>query len=180
MKTIVIASGNPVKCAAALKGFQSMFPLEEFEIISATVDLGIAVQPMTDGETLDGATRRAKDVQQRLPQGDYWVGIEGGVADWPIGMGTYAWAVVLSKEQMGRGRSGEFFLPNILADMVRQGMELGAADDQLFLRNNSKQKNGAVGLLTGDVIDREALYIPAVVFALIPFKNPELYGKSEQ
>ncbi|MEN6572491.1 MAG: inosine/xanthosine triphosphatase [Anaerolineaceae bacterium] len=176
MKTIVIASGNPVKSAAALKGFQSMFPQEEFEIISSTVDLGIAVQPMTDEETLDGATRRAKDVQQRHPQADYWVGIEGGVADWSIGMGTFAWAVVLSKEQMGRGRSGEFFLPNILADMVRQGMELGAADDQLFSRNNSKQKNGAVGLLTGDVIDREALYVPAVVFALIPFKNPELYG----
>lgn len=153
-----------------------MFPQEEFEIISSTVDLGIAVQPMTDEETLDGATRRAKDVQQRHPQADYWVGIEGGVADWSIGMGTFAWAVVLSKEQMGRGRSGEFFLPNILADMVRQGMELGAADDQLFSRNNSKQKNGAVGLLTGDVIDREALYVPAVVFALIPFKNPELYG----
>jgi inosine/xanthosine triphosphatase len=176
LKTIVIASGNPVKSAAALKGFQSMFPQEEFEIISSTVDLGIAVQPMTDEETLDGATRRAKDVQQRHPQADYWVGIEGGVADWSIGMGTFAWAVVLSKEQMGRGRSGEFFLPNILADMVRQGMELGAADDQLFSRNNSKQKNGAVGLLTGDVIDREALYVPAVVFALIPFKNPELYG----
>ncbi len=175
MKTIVIASTNPVKCKAALKGFQMMFPDEHFEIVQATVDLGIPVQPMTDEETLDGATRRALDMKNRHPEADFWVGIEGGVADWPIGMGTFAWVVVYSKNQMGRGRSGEFFLPKTVAELVRQGVELGEADDRIFSRNNSKQGNGAIGLLTGDAIDRTALYVPAVVFALIPFKNPELY-----
>jgi len=55
-------------------------------------------------------------------------------------------------------------------------MELGEADDRVFERSNSKQTNGAIGLLTGNVIDRTTLYAPAVVFALIPFKNPELYS----
>jgi len=59
--------------------------------------------------------------------------------------------------------------------LVRQGVELGEADDRIFGRNNSKQQNGAVGLLTGDAVDRAGLYVPAVIFALIPFKNPELY-----
>ena len=45
----------------------------------------------------------------------------------------------------------------------------------MFGRTNSKQQNGAVGLLTGDVIDRIALYEPAVVLALVPFRNPRLY-----
>jgi len=179
LKTIVIASANPVKSAAALKGFQSMFPGEEFQIIQATVELGIPVQPMTDGETLDGATRRAQDIQKRFPDADYWVGIEGGVADGGLGMSAYAWAVILSAAGLGRGRSGEFFLPDILADLVRQGVELGEADDRVFSRNNSKQENGAIGLLTGDVIDRVALYVPAVIFALIPFRNPQLYGGGE-
>jgi non-canonical (house-cleaning) NTP pyrophosphatase len=58
---------------------------------------------------------------------------------------------------------------------VRQGMELGDADDAVFGRSNSKQANGAVGILTGNVIDRAELYEQAVVLALIPFKNPELY-----
>lgn len=175
MKTIIIASNNPVKSAAALQGFQTMFPGESFEILQAGVDLGIPIQPMTDEETLDGATRRARDVQQRFPQADYWVGIEGGVADWPVGMGAFAWAVVLSSSQIGRGRTGEFFLPEILADLVRQGVELGEADDRIFSRSNSKRTNGAIGLLTDDAIDRTALYVPAVIFALIPFKHPELY-----
>ncbi len=45
----------------------------------------------------------------------------------------------------------------------------------VFGRTNSKQGNGAVGLLTGDVIDRAAYYVHAVILALIPFRNPELY-----
>ena len=55
-------------------------------------------------------------------------------------------------------------------------MELGEADDIVFGQSNSKQKSGAVGLLTGDIIDRKSLYEEAVVLALIPFKNEELYS----
>ena len=179
MKTILIASGNPVKRAAALKGFQLMFPLEQFTIQQETVDLGIPVQPVNDAETLDGAARRAQDVKQRFPGADFWVGIEGGVKDEPPGLGAFAWAVVFSTLQQGCGRSGEFILPNTIANYIRQGMELGEADDLVFSRNNSKQQNGAIGILTNDVIDRTSLYVPAVVFALIPFKNPELYGKEK-
>jgi len=54
-------------------------------------------------------------------------------------------------------------------------MELGDADDQVFSKNNSKQQNGAVGLLTDDVISRKSLYLPAVQMAFIPFLNSELY-----
>jgi non-canonical (house-cleaning) NTP pyrophosphatase len=55
-------------------------------------------------------------------------------------------------------------------------MELGEADDLVFGKANSKQQNGAVGLLTNDVIVRRTLYVPAVVMALIPFVKEELYG----
>ena len=130
---------------------------------------------MTDEETLEGATLRAKRIRELAPDGDYWVGIEGGVADWEIGMGAFAWVVVLSKDRTGRGRSGEFFLPENVAELIRQGVELGEADDRIFSRNNSKQGNGAIGLLTDDAVDRVGLYVPAVIFALIPFKHPELY-----
>jgi len=54
-------------------------------------------------------------------------------------------------------------------------MELGDADDLVFRKENSKQQNGAVGLLTNDAITRQSLYQPAVQMAFIPFLNPELY-----
>lgn len=37
---------------------------------------------------------------------------------------------------------------------VAGGMELGEADDHVFERSNSKQEDGAVGLLTKGLIDR--------------------------
>jgi non-canonical (house-cleaning) NTP pyrophosphatase len=77
--------------------------------------------------------------------------------------------------RLGQARSGTFLLPPAVADLVRQGVELGEADDRVFGRQNSKQANGAIGLLTGDVIDRVALYEHAVILALVPFLRPDLY-----
>lgn len=175
MKIVYVASNNPVKFSAAAEGFRRMFPGEMFEVRSLNPNAPVAHQPMSDRETLEGATLRAELTRDQSPDGDYWVGIEGGVQDSLNGMGTFAWVVVLSRERAGRGRSGEFFVPEKVAELVRQGVELGKADDIVFSRDNSKQNNGAVGLLTDDVIDRAGLYVPAVVFALIPFKHPELY-----
>ena len=75
---------------------------------------------------------------------------------------------------VGMGQTAVFYLPCEVAELVRAGMELGHADDQVFQRDNSKQANGAIGILTDDVVDREAYYIHAVIMALVPFKNPTL------
>jgi inosine/xanthosine triphosphatase len=175
MKNITVASSNPVKVKAVLEGFKQMFPGEKFSIYSVNTDHRVPSQPKGDVETLEGAETRSQLAREMDPTADYWVGVEGGVAEWKIGMGAFAWVVVLSGSKCGRGRSGEFFLPEKVAELVRQGVELGEADDRIFSRNNSKQRNGAIGLLTADAIDRAGLYIPAVIFALIPFKNPDLY-----
>jgi inosine/xanthosine triphosphatase len=136
---------------------------------------------MTSQETLQGAINRALAAQLLMPGADYWVGIEGGVQPAPEGALTpgelcaFAWVVVIGANGMGKGRTGLFFLPPRVAELVRQGKELGEADDIVFGRTNSKQENGAVGLLTGDALDRAGFYEQAVVLALIPFRNPELY-----
>ena len=175
MNIICVASTNPVKLQATLDGFQRMFPRESFDIRAVKMPPLVNDQPMTDEETLDGADTRASHAREMMPEADYWVGIEGGVMDRGSHLSGFAWVVVLSEGRRGIGRSGEFFLPENIAELVRQGVELGEADDRVFSRNNSKQTNGAIGLLTGDAVDRLNLYIPAVIFALIPFKNPDLY-----
>jgi non-canonical (house-cleaning) NTP pyrophosphatase len=102
------------------------------------------------------------------------VGIEGGVSDHAGAMEAFAWVVVMGGVRIGRSRTAAFVLPQEVAVLVRQGMELGDADDVVFGRSNSKQQNGAVGLLTGDAIDRLSYYAHAVTMAFIPFKNPDL------
>jgi inosine/xanthosine triphosphatase len=166
---------NPVKIQCVGDGFAKMFPDTLFEIRGIDVPSGVSVQPATEAETLLGAQNRVAAARSLAPQADYWVGVEGGIADDGQEMQAFAWVVVLSPHGTGRGRTGSFYLPQPVADLVRQGMELGKADDLYFGRNNSKQANGAIGLLTGDVLDRAAYYEHAVIMAFIPFKNPDLY-----
>ena len=177
MKTIIIASTNPVKIKAAEAGFKAMFPGEEFSTGGVSVPVSVSAQPMSDAETLQGANERALNARSAVTEADFWVGIEGGVEDIDGEMNAFAWVVVLDGARAGKGRSGAFILPLRVAELVRQGVELGEADDRIFSRNNSKQQNGAIGLLTDDAVDRVELYVPAVIFALIPFKNPGLYPK---
>jgi inosine/xanthosine triphosphatase len=88
---------------------------------------------------------------------------------------AFAWIVISNGEKTGKARTASFFLPPEVVRLVHEGMELGDADDIVFAKSNSKQQNGAVGLLTNDVITRKSLYLPAVQMAFIPFLNQELY-----
>ncbi len=179
MIELVVASTNPVKIQAAVNGFQRLFPGNELNVIAAAVSSEVAHQPMSDEETLRGALNRSANAQAVHPHADYWIGIEGGVQ--PIGpeMAAFAWIVVRSRGTIGKGRTGTFFLPPAVVELIRQGKELGEADDIVFGRSNSKQDNGAVGLLTDNVIDRAQLYEHAMILALIPFRNEVLYRSSE-
>jgi inosine/xanthosine triphosphatase len=178
MKTIIIASHNPVKIQACLTGFQSIFPQETFEIRSVSVSSGVSDQPISDRETLQGAQNRAENAAEESPEGDYWVGIEGGVEEMGIDLTAFAWIVICSSNQTGKSRTGTFFLPAAITRLVRTGIELGEADDQVFGQHNSKQGMGAIGLLTDNAVNRTALYAHAVTLALVSFKNPSLYAES--
>jgi inosine/xanthosine triphosphatase len=176
MLTIVVASHNPVKLNATLAGFQRMFPDQEFAVKGVSVESGVADQPMTDDETYNGAFNRALRASQSQPDGDYFIGLEGGLEDHDGELWSFAWMVVRNKSGLvGKGRTATFMLPGQVRQLILGGMELGDADDIVFTKSNSKQANGALGLLTGDVATRTDYYTEAVIFALIPFKNPKLY-----
>jgi inosine/xanthosine triphosphatase len=175
---VIVASTNPVKIRAALGGFREMFPGSSVSAVGTPIPSLVSVQPHGDAETLCGAQARASKAQELVPDADFWVGIEGGVCDTDKEMAAFAWVVVRSRDGVGRARTGTFYLPEPVARLVREGVELGDADDQVFGTTNSKEDAGAVGLLTGSVIDREALYRHAVALALIPFRNPDLYAES--
>ena len=175
MKQIIVASKNPVKLQAVMMGFEQIFTDEEFSVQGMSVPSGVDDQPFTQEETLQGAINRVAQAQQEADKVDYWVGIEGGVEDVNGELHAFAWVIIRSASMQGKGCTGTFVLPPRVAELVHGGMELGDADDVVFERNNSKQANGAVGLLTGDVITRASLYAHAVVLALIPFRNTELY-----
>ena len=77
--------------------------------------------------------------------------------------------------EFGLSKTGTFLLPTSLAKLIKDGMELGDADDKTFGRIKAKHGSGTVGLLTDGLIDRSAYYEHALVLALIPWIRPDVY-----
>ena len=176
MKKVYIGSQNPVKIECTRIGFQEVFGnVDNYEFIGQSVDSGVSDQPMTSEETLQGAKNRAQNLKLAYPDGEYFVGIEGGIQERDEEMEAFAWILISGNELSGKAQTSTFQLPPKIVELIRKGVELGHADDIVFRRNNSKQGNGAVGILTNNVIDRVEYYRHAVVLALIPFINKELF-----
>jgi inosine/xanthosine triphosphatase len=184
MPKIIVASQNPVKIEAVKQGFEQLFNdgmVGQLEVTGVSVPSGVPDQPMGQQETLQGAENRVKAASEQFAGADYYIGIEGGLEETDHGMLAFAWVVSgfqdgsSSSLKLGRGRSASFYLPEKIAALISQGKELGEADDIVFGVKNSKQSNGAVGILTDDAITRTSLYVPAVILSLLPFKAPQLY-----
>ena len=77
MKKIVIASHNPVKIEAVQAGFSRMFPGEDYGVESISVDSGVGHQPLSEQLAREGAENRARQARLAIPEGDFWVGVEG-------------------------------------------------------------------------------------------------------
>lgn len=173
---IIIASLNPVKQAATRHAFEQVFPEAKPVVASIAVPSGVRDQPMTDAETLLGARQRAQRAQHDQPHADFWVGLEGGVADAQgLGMHAFGWMCVRTDSREHSARSASFPLPRKAVAALKAGRELGPVMDGLFHANNTKHKGGAVGLLTNGLVSREALYVQPLIFALIPFLHEPLF-----
>lgn len=170
---IVVASENPVKIKAVESGFRKFF--EDVEIEGVHAASGVSSQPLTEEETLEGARNRVLVARRSITDAEYWVGIEGGVQAVDHGLAAFAWIVISSAGKKGEARTATFMLPSKVAHLVAGGLELGTANDLVFNESGSKQKTGAVGLLTHNAVNRTELYAQAVVLALIPFINRDLY-----
>jgi inosine/xanthosine triphosphatase len=176
MKKIVITSQNPTKIAATISGFQKMFPAMQFKAESISVPSNVSDQPLSSKETCAGALNRVNSALQLMPDADFWVGIEGGVMPEDDELVAFGWIVIRSKSGISKSRTGTFTLPPAIKRLIQEGDELGIAMDRVFATKDSKRNSGAIGLLTGEIIKRKDLYEHAVILALVPFRNEELYG----
>ena len=174
---VLVGSVNPVKIGAVRDVFESHFPGMAVEGVE--VPSGVPTQPVGD-ETFTGAENRARALLARHGEqalgAEFCIGLEGGIAQhhdrW------FAFGVVCIADAAGRlgfGVSPLFELPPDVVDDLLGGSELGHVMDRLAGQHNTKQRGGAVGILTGGRITRRELYAQGVAMALIPFLNEEMY-----
>lgn len=175
VRTVAVGSTNPVKIGAvrAVLG-----PLtNDAQVVGIAVASTVAEQPFGDDETIRGALARAAAARDATGA-DLNIGIEGGVVELPDGsMRTCAWAAVVDMHgRSGIGGSLAMPLPDRVANMVRNGTELGHAMDRLVNESDTKHGKGAVGILTAGLVDRQQAYEVLVRYALAPFLTAALFG----
>jgi inosine/xanthosine triphosphatase len=174
MPMIAVGSTNPVKVRAVASVVRRWRPT--WDVRGVSVASGVADQPWGDAETISGARTRAVRAREALGA-EVGIGLEGGVVDAAEGLRTCAWAVAaLPDGSTSVGGSLSMPLPAGVADLVRGGMELGHAMDTYCQATNTKQGAGAVGILTGGVVNREQAYEALVAYALAPLLSAELWA----
>lgn len=173
-RLVAVGSTNPVKCGAVRAVLQPFAPNARVEGVN--VPSTVSDQPFDDDETIRGALARATAARVALGA-DLGVGIEGGVVEQHDGtMRTCAWAAVVDASgKHGVGGSLAMPLPDSVARMIRDGLELGHAMDRLIGEHDTKRGKGAVGILTGGLVDRQRAYEVLVAYALAPFLTPDYY-----
>ena len=166
-----VGSANPVKVGAARAVLTRIAP--GVVVTSVRVGSGVPDQPWGDEETIRGALARARSAQA-ADDADIGIGIEGGVVAGADGsVRTCAWAAVVTRDgREGVGGSLAMSLPPRVAQLVRDGMELGHAMDTVTGAHNVKQGLGAVGILTHGLVTRQQAYEALVAYALAPLLSP--------
>jgi len=174
---VLVGSVNPVKIVAVRDVFEPYFPGAQVEGIETLS--GVPAQPVGD-DTFTGAENRARALLARNAEAglgaEFCVGLEGGIAQYHARWFAFgAICVADATGRLGFGVSPLFELPPGVVDDLLGGSELGHVMDRLAGEHNTKQRGGAVGILTGGRITRRELYAQGVAMALIPFLNPGLF-----
>jgi inosine/xanthosine triphosphatase len=170
---VAVGSTNPVKISAVRAVLERAGAAARVDGVA--VASGVREQPFGDAETIQGATQRARAALDATGA-DLAVGLEGGVVDEGGVMRTCAWASVVSRDgRTGVGGSLAMMLPDSVAALVREGVELGHAMDRISGAHDTKRGAGAVGILTAGLVDRQRAYESLVTYALAPFLAPQHY-----
>ncbi len=193
MKKIIVAVGSTRKpklraVTNALDAFAAkLVPDGDFEIVGVEVESGVSPTPSSYEELMRGARQRAEALIQIAREARkpwrYFVGLEGGLEvlqdDRKRRVFLECWAYVSDGTQGFYGRSGGIELPEELAhEVLERGFDLSEAIDRYAGAVGLRDGQGAWGVLSGDLIQRDESFRVAVITAFAPFYNAKLYGRA--
>ena len=202
---VAVGSTRRPKLSAVTEAFSAMsFALNpDFEIVGVEVDSGVRHTPLSREDLMTGARHRAEALV-RIARAEnkpwnYFVGLEGGIDIVPATdvmpnldvvpefdvvaeaghrwVFLENWAYVTDGTTGSFGQSGAILLPEILARIVvDDGVELSEAIDAFAGRHNIRDAEGAWGILSRNLVSRQEAFRVAVVNAMAPFYNREVYA----
>ena len=171
--TIAVGSSNPVKIAAVKAASEKIFP--HLNIIGVTVDSGVSPTPLSDEESIRGATRRARIALKKV-RSDWAVGLEGGLRKVGSDHFVNIWAVIISSNgEIGIGGGSNVQIPKRLVSQLKKEPEFSKIMQKLIRSKGIKSKVGAVGILTKGLVKRRREAEVATSAAFARFLSSELY-----
>ncbi len=180
---LAVGSTNPVKVNSAVVAASETWP--EVRVKGFEVESGISEQPMSDDETRKGAQNRSQVVYKKMleklktEKSDQkkevaqnknqllGLGLEGGVFQREDGeLWSTVWVVVWDGQKLYEANGARFKVPDKIAKPILQGEEMGPVVSELFGGEDIKRKNGAIGVVTNNFVDRTEEYAAIVKLAL--------------
>lgn len=167
---IVIGSKNPAK----IKAVQSVF--EEEKVTSVNVKSAVSDQPFSDEETKRGAINRAKACANSAAN-TIGIGLEGGVMQMEDALYLCNWgALVTQDEEVFTASGARIILPKIIAEELTCGVELGDVMDEFTQQTGIRNKEGAIGIFTNQLMSRKGMFTHIVTL----LKGQWEYSKQKQ
>jgi inosine/xanthosine triphosphatase len=165
---IFVGSTNPVKTKAVSAAIYAQWP--QAEVQGFETESGVSSQPMDDEETRKGSLNRSKSA---LIQGQKWlkeagretdqilgIGLEGGVFVTANGeLWSTVWIVVTDLQGNQTSANGaRFKVPEIIAQKIRFGGEMGPVVSELVEKADIRKKEGMIGIITSGFVNRTEEY----------------------
>jgi len=184
-KVIYVGSLNPVKVNAVRNAFNKYFT--NFEIFKIKADSHVPNQPIGMDLIIKGAINRAKASINHLIENKiafkeiFGIGIEAGLVEVTYAKPRYMdfqFCVIMDENNdisIGSGVAFEY-PPSVINGLFSQkDTEIGKIIGRLANNMNLKNEGGAISFLSQNVITREEILTQAVICALLPRINKELY-----
>lgn len=191
MKRFIVAVGSTrrPKLQAVARALDAIAPKlapdADFEVTGLEVQSSVSPTPTSSEEMMRGALQRANALaaiarECRKPW-SYMIGLEGGLEvlqdDRSRRVFLESWAYVSDGRRGYYGRSGGIELPEELAhEVIERGFDLSDAIDRYAGAIGIRDGQGAWGVLSADLIQRDESFRVAVIAAFAPFYNARMYG----
>ncbi|TFG30487.1 MAG: inosine/xanthosine triphosphatase [Promethearchaeota archaeon] len=182
---ICVGSLNPTKINAVKIGFSNYY--ENCELYKIKADSKVPNQPIGMEFILTGAKNRAESALNYLINKDltdneiFGVGIEAGLVHIPLAKSKYMdfqFCVIMDENrEISLGSGIAFEYPKRLIDEIisNKEKEIGEVMGKLAHNMNLKNEAGAISFLSKGIISRTEILSQAVICALLPRINQELY-----
>jgi inosine/xanthosine triphosphatase len=166
--TVAVGTNNDVKLSAVRNIFQRLH--KSVELKKVPTSSGVSAQPW-GSDTITGAKNRAAAALKAEPDAHFGVGIEAGLFRMEPIDEIFDVQYCAIQDRGGRitiGHGPGFYYPEKVITKVNQEKTVGEAMDELTGISEIGHKQGAIGYLTKNLLNREGLTEGAVIMAMVP------------